>query len=323
MNQSFIDLDPIYFVLIGGVLGLLAMVEGLRQSIFGANDTAGHKSRRLRMMAKGQTTEILLSQMRNAAVTSRWHRLPFLGNIPAKMRQAGMVMKPRLFLTICFGISALVFLLGLLKLPFFLALGCGITTGLILPVSIINIKRTRRIEEFARQLPDALDLMKRGLSVGHPLNVTIANVARTMADPIGTEFGLMADQISYGDSLTHAMNELARRIDQEDMHYLAASVSIQHGSGGNLGTMLATLGTVIRRRYAMRRKIRAVSSEGRLSAMILSGLPFLMYGVTSFTAPDYYASVSGEPLFKYFAIAVVVLVVGNAVLMRKLVTFRI
>lgn len=321
MNQ-FSALDPVYFVYIGVCIGILVLAEGLRQTFWSPDGDQRHKTKRLRMLSKGMSADDIIGTLRRPMTTSRWQKIPIFGSIPAKMQQAGFTMKPLPFLLICFGVSVVIFLLGQVKLGIPTALACAVTAGLVIPLNVINIVRRRRVEAFSLQLPDALDLMKRGLSVGHPLNVTISNVAKTMKDPIATEFGVVADQIAYGEALPDAFNELASRIDQEDMHYLAASIGIQHGSGGNLGGMFGTLAKVIRKRFAMRRRIKAISSEGRISALLLSAMPFLMYGATTVTAPDYYTSVSDDPKFIWMAGAVVVLVVSNALVLRKLVTFR-
>ncbi|PTX54645.1 tight adherence protein B [Litoreibacter ponti] len=321
MNQ-FSALDPVYFVYIGVCIGVLVLAEGIRQSVWSADGDNYRKTKRLKMLSKGMSTEDVLESLRRPITNSRWQKIPIFGSIPAKMQQADFTMKPLPFLLICFGVSVVIFLFGQIKLGVWPALACAVTAGLVIPLNVINIVRRRRVETFSLQLPEALDLMKRGLSVGHPLNVTISNVAKTMKDPIATEFGLVSDQIAYGEDLPEAFNDLARRIDQEDMHYLAASIGIQHGSGGNLGGMFGTLANVIRKRFAMRRRIKAISSEGRISALLLSAMPFLMYGATTVTAPDYYTSVSDDPKFIWMAAAVVILVVSNALVLRKLVTFR-
>jgi tight adherence protein B len=321
MNQ-YVALDLIYFIYVGGLIGVLMLAEGLRESFKLRKTDDAKKTKRLKMLSKGASTEDILGTLRRPVLTSKWQRVPIFGSIPAKMQQAGFTMKPMPFMIICFSVCVPVFLFGQFSMGEWPAFGAAIVVGFAFPLTILNRARNKRIEAFALQLPDALDLMKRGLSVGHPLNVTIANVAQNMKDPIASEFRLLADQISYGEDLPDAVLELAQRIDQEDMHYLAASITIQHGSGGQLGVMFGTLAKVIRSRFAMRRRVKAISSEGRISALILSALPFLMYGATTITAPNYYSSVSNDPKFTVMAVAVVVLVTGNAVWLRRLVTFK-
>lgn len=321
--QHFDDMDPSYFLYIGTFLGVLLLIEGVRQAL-GREDTSkiDRSSRMSRLnssMARGESINLV----RVAPKRTMLSKIPVYGTLPSKMRQAGMTLSPSRFLVLCVmvAVSLLVgasFLLGFKTASIMAAL-----TGMVIPMSIINIIRKRRVQKFSEQLPDALDLMMRGLRVGHPLNVTIHNVAANMADPIATEFGIMASQITYGDDLVDAFFDLADRIDQEDMHYLAVSISIQHGTGGNLAAMLGTLSRVIRGRFAMRRRISAISSEGRITVWVLSSLPFLMYGTTSITAPGYYSSVSDDPLYLPIAGAICFLVTLNFIVMRKLVNFRI
>ncbi|MDJ0629616.1 MAG: type II secretion system F family protein [Rhodobacter sp.] len=321
--KQFDALDPNLFLYVGIFLGVLVVFEGLRQLIFGGDPAEKTRSKRIKLLRKGMSQEKVLTLLRHRPRENLLSKIPVYGTLPSKMRQAGMTMKPSVFLGVCLALAAAVLLLGTVSLGPKIAAVVAVLSCMVIPMSLINIIRKRRVQRFSEQLPDALDMMMRGLRVGHPLNTTIANVAQNMPDPIGTEFGIMSDQITYGDELTDAMADLADRIDQEDMHYLAVSVNIQHGTGGNLAKMLGTLSKVIRRRFAMRRKIRALSSEGRISASILSVLPLAMYGATTVTAPDYYSGVADDPLFKPVVAAILALVTVNYLVLRRLVHFRI
>ena len=325
--MSLIDIskqiDPVYFLYIGVFLGVLLLFEGLRGILIGSSSTTAIQAKRLktlRTQREQSASDLLLNATKNSGKLAR---VPLYNQVPARMLQAGMTMKPSMFLMLCLLVSAvLLIVVGILLGPA-MGIATALLSGIVIPMNIINIMRSKRVNAFAAQLPDALDLMRRGLQVGHPLNVTFENVALSMSDPISTEFQKMAQQITYGETLTDAMNEMAHRIDQEDMHYLAASVAIQHGSGGNLAAMLGTLAGVVRQRFAMRRKIKAISSEGRISAWVLSSLPFIMYGGTSITAPGYYDSVSHSPLYMPIALVIAALIIGNFLAMRALVNFRI
>ncbi len=203
--------------------------------------------------------------------------------------------------------------------PMAFALACG---GAVQITRLwLRARHRKQTEAITRQLPDALDLMMRGLRVGHPVNATIQNVARTMADPIGAEFRQLSEQIAHGDYLADAFTDMADRLGQEDIDYLAVSIRIQHGTGGNLAEMLGTLSTVVRNRIVMRRRIRAISSEGRISAYLLSALPVVIYLATSISAPDYYGGVSDDPAFRPIAFTIVGLVIANFLALRRLVTF--
>ena len=131
----------------------------------------------------------------------------------------------------------------------------------------------------------------RSLRAGHPVPVAITMVAREMPDPIGTEFGIVTDEITYGADLETAMRNLFFRVGTDDLPLFVTAVAIQRSTGGNLGEILENLSAVIRQRFKMRRKIRALAAEGRASALILSSLPIGMFAVIQFLVPDFYASV--------------------------------
>ena len=133
--------------------------------------------------------------------------------------------------------------------------------------------RKRATKAFGAQLPEAIDVMVRSLRAGHPVPVAIAMVAREMPDPIGSEFGIVADEMTYGTDLETAMRNLYFRVGQEDLPLFVTAVAIQGSTGGNLGEILENLSRVIRQRFKMRRKIRALAAEGQILALILSSLP--------------------------------------------------
>ncbi|MEH6360668.1 MAG: type II secretion system F family protein [Amylibacter sp.] len=249
--------------------------------------------------------------------------LPFIGDFPLVVRQAGLTIKPGTVLLLCAVCAAITFTVSAQFVWVLYALGISVVLCVVLPLLLIYSTRKKRLTELVTQLPDTLDLMARGLKIGHPLNASIEAVAREMPDPIGTEFGVMFDQISYGDELVDAFYDLAERVELEDMRYLAVSVGIQHGTGGDLARVLSVLSTVIRDRIAMRRRIQAISSEGRLSANFLSCLPIIIFIFTSLTAPSFYAGISQDPLYVPMITAIIILVIANFVALRKLVNFRI
>ncbi|MFK7938197.1 MAG: type II secretion system F family protein [Roseovarius sp.] len=312
-----------YLLYIGAAVGFLITFEGIRQSLMGDTSSEAQRARRIEALNDRMALRKTALLKIDAQKSAWWNKIPVYGTLPGKMLQAGMTMKPRAFIGAMVGITLILLFVYSALLGIKTGVLIAALSGPVIPMSVINIIRKKRVEAFSQQLPEALDLMMRGLRVGHPLNVTIANVSENMADPIATEFRIMSDQITYGDDLVDALNDMADRIDQEDMHYLAVSISIQHGTGGNLASMLGTLARVIRGRFAMRRRIKALSAEGRITAIVLSSLPFLMYGATLMTAPDYYSSVQDDPLFIPIAAAIIIFVTANAITMRNLVNFRI
>jgi len=195
--------------------------------------------------------------------------------------------------------------------------------GIALPYLVVRFLRSRRQKAFGAQFADALDMIVRSLRAGHPVPIAISMVAREMTDPMGTEFGIVADEITYGADLETAMRNLYFRVGQDDLPLFVTAVAIQSSTGGNLGEILQNLSSVIRQRFKMRRKIKALAAEGRASALILSSLPIAMFLVIQFIAPDFYGSVWHEQMTKVaLALATGWMAIGNFI-MYRLVNFKI
>jgi tight adherence protein B len=192
----------------------------------------------------------------------------------------------------------------------------------MLPLFLLKRKRKKRHKIFGVQLPEAIDLMTRGLRAGHPVPVALMMVGREMPDPIGTEFGLVADEITYGSDMISALTNMWERVGQEDLPLFLTAVSIQTSTGGNLREILDGLSKVIRERGKLRRKIRAISSEGRMSAYILTAVPCLLMGVLLVFMPDYYGSATDLDMTWYLlGFAAFWLGLGNLI-MFKMATFK-
>jgi tight adherence protein B len=190
------------------------------------------------------------------------------------------------------------------------------------PLMVLRFLRNRRRKSFGNQLPEAIELIVRSLKAGHPVPVAISMVGRELGDPIGTEFGIVADEVTYGSDLVSALRKMQARVGQEDLPLFITAVSIQATSGGNLREILQSLADVIRQRIKMRRKIRAISAEGRISAYFLTAMPVLLMLAIHVMSPDYYGDVWDENLTKIgLAGAGFWLLMGN-LMMKKMIAFR-
>ncbi|TMV70914.1 hypothetical protein FGG78_30175, partial [Thioclava sp. BHET1] len=204
---------------IGVFLGVLLLFEGLRQLASRRESRGEARSRRMKMIAQGASTEEILKLLKPKTEESGLRGLPFIGALPVHLAQAGVRLAPGVFLTLCAVAAVATGLMAGLALGPLAAPGTGFSLGFVLPLTILRMMRKRRIDKLVGQLPDALELMARGLAVGHPLNTTIASVAEEMPDPIGSEFGIVLDQISFGEELPEAFRQFARRINVEDLLY--------------------------------------------------------------------------------------------------------
>lgn len=319
---SMLRNDVGLWVYVGFAMSAFLVVTGIFQLLSRQENSSEARSRRMAMITKGATAEQVLAVLKPRVQKTGWERLPIIGAVPGMMRQAGIVAPPSRFLMICATLTIVVATALSTQLSLAYALICAIILGIALPMFVLRTMRDRRLDRLIVLLPDALDQMARGLRVGHPLNTSIASVATEMPDPVGTEFGLIADQISYGDDLVDAVQEFAERVDLEDVHYLSASIAIQHGTGGDLAAIVDTLSRVVRDRIALRRRVKAISAEGRLTAYFLTAVPFLIFGLNMVSNPDYYMGVAEDPLFRPMAIAIVILVIANATILRKLANIR-
>jgi len=204
-----------------------------------------------------------------------------------------------------------------------IAVPAGLLGGPGLMIFFLSSMRNRRHNKLQAQLPEATDILVRSLRAGHPVASAIRLVARDLPDPIGTEFGIVADEMTYGLDLESAMENLGSRVGQKDIALIVTATRIQTSTGGNLAEILSSMSKVVRESLKLRMKVRALSAEGRWSAIILSILPFALFGILTLLAPSFYGEIWDEPMVQVIlAAAVVWLMVGNAVMFR-LVRFEI
>jgi tight adherence protein B len=216
------------------------------------------------------------------------------------------------------GISALVSLPVLFffgHLP--TAVAAGILGGAGLLVFFFSVMRSRRHRKLQAQLPEATDILVRSLRAGHPVASAIKLVARDLPDPIGTEFAIVADEMTYGLDLEAAMDNLGSRVGQRDFALIVTATRIQTSTGGNLAEILSSMSRVVRESLKLRMKVKALSAEGRWSAIILTILPFALFGVLTLTAPSFYGEVWKEPMVPIvLGASVVWVMVGNIIMFR-------
>jgi len=187
----------------------------------------------------------------------------------------------------------------------------------------VNNKAKKRMNLFEEQLPDAVELMVRSLRVGHPFSSAINIVAKEVPDPLGTEFGLIADDAAYGGDITESLKELAERVDMQDVRFLAVAVTIQQQSGGNLAEILDGLAKVIRSRFKLFRRVKAITAEAKWSGWFLSIFPIVALVAINVIEPNYYEDVKETAYFIPAAIVVGVFLVVNILYMKAMVNIKV
>jgi tight adherence protein B len=320
-----LNLDPIYLVWLFIAISAGLAFEAVYLLGFSKASYRSTVNRRLRIAKDRTDRESVLVQLRRErGLTSGGNYRLNLVALNRLVLQSGLTI----------GFTRLLVIVGVVSVLAFGAMmvfrGSVIEAGVAavfcataLPFLVLRFLRGRRQKKFGAQFPDALDIIVRSLRAGHPVPVAVNMVGREMGDPIGSEFGIVSDEVTYGADLETAMRNLYCRLGSDDLPLFVTAVAIQGSTGGNLGEILQNLSGVIRQRFKMRRKIRALAAEGRASAMILSALPIGMFLVIQFIAPDFYGAVWGEPLTKMLlGGAAVWMLIGNLI-MFKMVNFKI
>jgi tight adherence protein B len=214
-----------------------------------------------------------------------------------------------------------------LPLAFWLKLGplallVSVPAAFLVGYVMLRTARARRIKRFSEQLPEAIDIVVRGLRAGHPFRVALGLVSRELPDPIGTEFGILIDEISFGLDQQVALDHLVARVGQEDLTFVSIAINIQSQTGGNLAEILQRLSQVLRNRSKLRLKVRALTSEGRLSGYFMTAMPFILFLIVNLISPDYFSEAKDHPLVGPAVVAGLLLLgIGNYTIYR-MVNFK-
>jgi tight adherence protein B len=319
------EFDQIYIIYLLVAVSAGFMVEGLYLLFFSGASYRQNVNRRLKLLRNEPNRENILVQLRKErGLTGAGNYRLGIEALNRLVLQSGLTFGlGKLLLFIAVG-SVVSFAVDyVIRRDLLEALLIALFCATALPYLVLRFLRSRRQKAFGAQFPDALDMIVRSLRAGHPVPIALTMVSREMRDPIGSEFGIVVDEITYGSDLESALRSLYFRIGQDDLPLFVTAVAIQGSTGGNLGEILENLSGVIRQRFKMRRKIRALAAEGRASAIILSSLPIAMFIIIQVVAPDFYASVWDESITKTaLGMAAGWMGIGNFV-MYRLVNFKI
>ena len=317
--------EPIIYGLI--FIGVLVLVEGLYLVAFGKSISLNSRvNRRLEMLEKGARREEVLDKLRKEMQQHMNAKsIPLYSLLSERAQKAAIAFTPQQLLMIMAGLAALAFL--------------GLTIGTDTSVSVralmsiamgvgavffwVSHKAGKRMAMIEEQLPDAVELMVRSLRVGHPFSNAISIVSKEIQDPLASEFGVIADEAAYGRDLGEALKDMAERLDMQDLRFLAVAVTIQQQSGGNLAEILAGLAKVIRARFRLFRRVKAITAEAKWSGKFLSGFPLAALVVINLGDPHYYDEVRDHPYFIPACFLVGIFLVLNLFVMRILTNIKV
>jgi len=317
-------IDAKFVVMIMIAAAVFAGVQGL-VGVFSVATVKRKVNRRLKVGEKVEGISSLVIELRKQrGLTEAGERSQTLRWLSNLIVASGLPYDQKKWLTYIGAATLLgAALVGFLTRNPLFALGGAVLGGVVVPLTVLKFKAGKRAAALGFQLPQALDIIVRSLEAGHPVPAAVGLVGREMSDPIGTEFGMAADEIAYGATLEQAVERMSERCQHADVDLFAATVRLQEKTGGNLTGLLKLNANTVRDRHKMRLKIKAASSEGRASAMILTSAPFMALGAIMIMSPHFYGDVIHEPVVKYgLAIIGFWIFLGNMI-MRRMIDMRL
>jgi tight adherence protein B len=298
-------MDALYLVF--GVFLFIAVVLLVEGAYLMWNTSKGPEAkriaRRLRLMSAGtslagEEVSILKSRMlsESPAVERLLLQVPRVRQLDRLLEQSGLTWSVAELLGVMLLAAAAGAVVALyFGMTFFLILIAAVMLG-ALPVAYVFNARAKRMVKIEESLPDALDLIGRALRAGHAFPTAVKMVSDELNDPIGGEFRTLFDEVNYGVSMHTALLNLAARIPVTDLRYFVIAVLIQRETGGNLAELLDNIAAIIRARLKLFGQVRVLSTEGRLSAWILTLLPIIVAIVMNFVNPAFISVLWKDPL---------------------------
>lgn len=311
-------MDYLYYLFV--VLAFLAVVLFLEGTYLAWNAYKGPEAKRiekrLRAMSAGASTETaslakqrLLSQ--SPALERLLLQIPRVHQLDKLLLQSGLALNVAGFIGLTLLAAGAGLLLAyLIRLPAYTVIFIGVAAGALPLIYVLNAKM-KRLNTFEQQLPDALDLMGRAMRAGHAFPSALKMVGEEMPEPAAGEFRIVFDEVNYGISVPDALTNLATRVPSTDLRYFVISVLIQRETGGNLSELLDKISALIRARLKLLGTVRVLSAEGRLSAWILTLLPFALALVLNIINPKFLSLLWTDPMgLKVVGFALVLMIVG-------------
>ena len=286
-------------------------------------------ARRLQTLSAGrdQSAQSLLVKERLFSQVPRlaqWLlRVPRAHQVDRRLVQGGLGWSVSQLLLLCLALGLATLLLGqLLHLGLAPTLCLSALAG-SLPALYLGWRRRQRLQRFEKQLPEALDLIVRALRAGHSFASALQMVGQELPDPVGREFNIVHDEVNFGVAFQQALTNLTERVPLTDLRYFVVAVLIQRDSGGNLTELLANISRLIRERLKLIAKVRVLSSDGRLSAWVLSLMPFGLAALMNAFNPEFMTPLWTDPMGVTMLQYLLSMMVIGIVVMLRIIKIRV
>ncbi len=318
---------PTIMILVAFFIGVTALLCGVMLLFAGGSNEAVEQ--RLEMLtghangskSASSSVTLLAEPLDTAPSFSEMFLSRFVG-VRRLLEQSGTSLTPARFLLFSLASAGMGAVVSLLFVPWMLLPVAALLT-FTFPLLFVLLKRKRRLNAFARQLPEALELISRALRAGHSLAAGINLVAEEMPDPIAREFGRCYDEQNLGIPLEEALEEMTNRVPNMDLRFFATAVILQRQTGGDLAEILDKIGHLIRERFKIWGAIQALTGEGRLSGIVLLALPPVLFVVMFKLNPDYCMLLFNDPLGQKMLAGAVVMQAIGAYVIRKIIRIKV
>jgi len=318
-----------YLIIAAAFFGVAALVGGVAVMFRGPESTGMEDrldlfaSATIHGKAEDDKNQKLLSQPLDDRPGALEEFISRFFNVRALLQQADVSIPLPKFVAIMGGLTAFG-VLGTMAFRPNIAIGLGV--GLLLatlPLIWLVFKRKKRLANFNKQLPDALELIARALRAGHSLAAGFNLVANEMNEPIRKEFGKVYEAQNLGVPLEQSLDELTERVPNLDLRFFATAVILQRQTGGDLAEILDKIGKLIRERFKLWGQIQALTGEGRLSGIVLLGLPPVLFIVMLRLNYDYVMMLFTDPLGKQMLAFALVMQLVGALVIRKIINIKV
>ena len=326
---------------LGILLALFAatfiLVQAVLNAAWARRSRLNTINQRMKLISQGRSREEIVSILRkNDGGDYSAFPQPFaswLAGLERSIRAAGIPFQTsQVLFGMAVGFGVMVALIGIGAAMGGFAMSTGATllivtiafcASVLLPVLVISAIGQRRRKRVEEQFPISLDVFIRALRAGHPVASAIDLLTKELPDPIGSEYGLVADEVAYGANLADSLAAMADRWDLEDIRMFVVSLSVQTETGGNLAEILENLASVVRARASLFLKVRALSSEGRMTGWILTILPVAAFVGLFLINPAFYLDVATDPIFIIVFIGLMVLYIIGFTAIRMMINIKV
>ncbi len=323
-------MDPTILISIAVFFGVVALVGAIG---FILKDFGGTKAEnRLAVItgqkaAAGVSASVLKDDMIQggrkgfSAIASR--AADRFANLPLLFRQANAPLRIDTFFGLCLGVAVVCTAFSMLARAPYALHPVAFVLGGMLPWGWLLFRRKRRMAKFEAQLPDAMELIGRALRSGHSLASGLNVVCDEMPDPISTEFQTAFEEQNLGIPIEKALKNMLARVPNLDLKFFVTAVAIQRQAGGDLAEILDKIGYIVRERFQILGQVKALTGEGRISGVVLMGLPIALFFAVYYLNPDYMMLLFTEELGRKMILGAGVLQILGAFVIKKIVNIKV